>query len=62
MAFFIGGSITQPSSGYSYLSYVRPHLEYAAAVWHPHQRGLINALECVQKFALKASTRPIMTL
>ena len=39
-----------------YLSYVCPHLEYAAAVWDPHQRGLVNTLECVQKFALKAST------
>ena len=37
-----------------YLSYVRPHLEYAAAVWDPYQRGL---LERVQKFALKAPTR-----
>ena len=33
--------------------FVRPHLEYAAAVWDPHQQGLINSFE---KFALKAST------
>ena len=40
-----------------YLTYIRPHLEYAAAVWDPHQQGLINSLESVQKLALKASTR-----
>ena len=37
--------------------YIRPHLEYAVAVWDPHQQGLINSLESVQRFALKASTR-----
>ena len=36
-----------------YLSYVRPHLEYAAPVWDPHQHGQIDSLEKVQKFALK---------
>ena len=40
-----------------YLTYVRPHLEYAAVVWDPHQQGLITALENVQKFALRACTR-----
>ena len=25
-----------------YLTYVRPHLEYVAAVWDPHQQGLIR--------------------
>ena len=40
-----------------YLTYVRPHLEYAAPVWDPHQQGLINALESVQKFALKLCTK-----
>ena len=40
-----------------YLTYIRPHLEYAAAVWDPHQQGLINSLESVQRFALKVSTR-----
>ena len=40
-----------------YLTYIRPHLEYAVAVWDPHQQGLINSLESVQRFALKASTR-----
>ena len=34
------------------LSTLRDH-----GVWDPHQRGLINTLEHVQKFALKASTR-----
>ena len=40
-----------------YLTYIRPHFEYAAAVWDPHQQGLINSLESVQRFSLKASTR-----
>ena len=40
-----------------YLSYVRPHLEYAAPVWDPHQQGHIDSLERVQKFALKLCTR-----
>ena len=40
-----------------YLSHVRPHLEYAAVVWDPHQINLINKLESVQKFALKAATK-----
>ena len=40
-----------------YLSHVRPHLEYAAVVWDPHQINLINKLESVQKFALKAVTK-----
>ena len=33
-----------------YLAYVRPHLEYAAAVWDPHQQGHITSIESVQKF------------
>ena len=40
-----------------YLSYVHPHLEYAAPVWDPHQQGLINSLESIQKFALKLCTK-----
>ena len=36
-----------------YLSFVRPHLEYAAQVWDPHLRTHINSLERVQKFALR---------
>ena len=40
-----------------YLTYVRPHLKYAAAVWDPHQQGQITSLENVQKFALRVCTR-----
>ncbi len=40
-----------------YLSYDRPHLEYAAAVWDPHQQGHIELLERVQKFALTICTK-----
>ena len=40
-----------------YLTHVRPHLEYAAVVWDPHQQGLMTTLENVQKFALRACTR-----
>ncbi len=32
---------------------VRPHLEYAQAVWQPHQRGQIDAIEKVQRRATK---------
>ena len=40
-----------------YLTYICPHLKCAVAVWDPHQQGLINALESVQKFVLRASTK-----
>ena len=40
-----------------YLAYARPHPEYAAAVWDPHQQGHINSLERVQKLALKMCTK-----
>ena len=40
-----------------YLSYVRPHLEYAVPVWNPHHLGHIEALEKVQRFALKMCTK-----
>ena len=36
-----------------YLSHIRPHLEYASSVWCPYKSGEIQALENVQKFALK---------
>jgi len=35
-----------------YISFVRPHLEYAVQVWDPYHATHINALEKVQKFAL----------
>ena len=40
-----------------YLAYIRPHLEYPAPVWDPHQQRLIKSLERVQKFALKVCTK-----
>ena len=40
-----------------YLSYIRPHLEYAATVWDPHQVGFIHSLERIQKCALRMCTR-----
>ena len=40
-----------------YFSYIRPHLEYAAIVWDPHQVGLIHSLERIQKFALRMCTK-----
>ena len=36
-----------------YLSTVRPHLEYASSVWDPYLKQNIEAIEQVQKFALK---------
>ena len=36
-----------------YLSFVRPHLEYAAPVWNPHHTSQIASIEKVQKFALR---------
>ena len=32
-----------------YISFVRPHLEYGNAVWHPYKRKNINKLEKVQR-------------
>ena len=40
-----------------YISSVRPHLEYAAAVWDPHLQKDINKLEKVQTFALRMCTK-----
>ena len=36
-----------------YLSTVRPHMEYASSVWDPYLKKNIDAIEHVQKFALK---------
>ena len=36
-----------------YLSFIRPHLEYAVQVWSPYLHKDMQKLELVQKFALK---------
>jgi hypothetical protein len=36
-----------------YKALVRPHLEYAQPVWHPHKRGHIDKLEAVQRRATR---------
>ena len=38
---------------YIYTSFIRPSLEYASIVWSPYLMGENQALEKVQKFALK---------
>ena len=40
-----------------YISFVRPHLEYAASAWDPFLKKDIALLEGVQKFALKVCTK-----
>ena len=40
-----------------YLSLVRPHLDYASAIWPPHVKKDKIALENVQKFACRMATR-----
>ena len=40
-----------------YLTLVRPVLEYGAEVWHPHLIKDIQALENVQKFALRICSK-----
>ena len=36
-----------------FISIVRPHLEYAAPVWNPHTKKMINLIENVQRRASK---------
>ena len=38
-----------------YITCIRPHLDYAAQLWDPHNKRDIEALESVQKFAYKKS-------
>ncbi len=40
-----------------YLSTVRPHMEYASCIWHPHTQKHTKMLADVQKFALRISTK-----
>ncbi len=40
-----------------YIVLVRPHLEYGAQVWHPHLAKHTNAIENVQKFALRICSK-----
>ena len=40
-----------------YLTCIRPDLEYAVQVWSPYQKGHCDALEAVQKFALRVCTK-----
>lgn len=37
----------------AYKTFIRPVLEYAAVVWSPHQKGLINELERIQRLAAR---------
>jgi hypothetical protein len=44
-----GCSKAAKSRAYMYVSLVRPHLDYCAPVWSPHQAKLMDTLESVQK-------------
>ena len=37
-----------------FVSIVRPHLEYGAPIWNPHQKNLITVIENVQRRATRA--------
>ena len=40
-----------------YVTYIRPHFEYAATVWDPYLIKDINLLEKTQRFALKVCAK-----
>ena len=40
-----------------YKSLIRPHIEYTCSVWDPHLKKDIQALENVQKFALRICSK-----
>ena len=40
-----------------YLTIIRPHLEYASPVWDPYHKTEVEAIESVQKFALRMSLK-----
>ena len=40
-----------------YVAFIHPHLEYATAVWDPHQSKDIQELESVQCFACRVCTK-----
>ncbi len=42
---------------FSYVTLVRPHLNYAAPVWDPHLQRDIRLLEDVQKFGLRVCSK-----
>lgn len=44
-------SAPSPLRKLAYLTFVRPHLEYASPIWSPHQKYLIDALEIIQNRA-----------
>ena len=49
--------IVQCSLGQLYVAFIRPHLEYATAVWDPHLSKDILELESVQRFACRICTK-----
>ena len=43
-----------------YIALVRPHLEYAVPIWDPYSVKNVNALEQVQRFALRVYRTPVI--